>query len=155
MPPSAIVAFDSSDLDEDHCPPGWSPFLLARAHVLVGAGDPRKAPEKMAFDEKGRPLEGYVLRQHGGEQAHQLTPGELPSYRPEIQKIPAQTRFELKETDVVPCDGSGCNQLGAITDRSRAGQHGIVNLAISSIGEDKPHNNMPPYVGVYYCRKDK
>jgi hypothetical protein len=30
VPPGAVMAFDRSDLDEDHCPSGWTPFLEAR-----------------------------------------------------------------------------------------------------------------------------
>ncbi|WP_338695242.1 hypothetical protein V5279_03845 [Bradyrhizobium sp. 26S5] len=154
VPSSAIVAFDSTDLDENTCPPGWSPFLLGRGRTLVGAGDPSKAPEKMAADENGRPLKGYVLRQHGGEQAHQLTPDELPAYKPEIIKE-NRTPFDFRETDVVPCLDNGCNQMGAVTDGHRGGQHTDVKLNISGIGKDKPHNTMPPFVAIYYCKKDK
>jgi hypothetical protein len=69
VPRGAVMAFDRDDLGVDACPPGWSPFLEARARVIVGAGDPSKAPGKMAFDERGERLQDYVLRQHGGQQA--------------------------------------------------------------------------------------
>lgn len=69
VPRGAVMAFDRDDLGRDRCPSGWAPFLEARARVIVGAGDPSEAPGKMAFDERGRRLEGYVLRQHGGQQA--------------------------------------------------------------------------------------
>jgi hypothetical protein len=70
VPRGAVVAFDRDDLTEDICPTGWVPFLEARAHVIVGAGDPSKSPGKMAYDERRKPLQGYVLRQHGGEQTY-------------------------------------------------------------------------------------
>src|ERR1700730_14874455 len=61
VPRGAVMAFDRDDLTEDHCPVGWVPFLEARAHVIVGAGDPAKSPGKMAYDERGNKLQGYVL----------------------------------------------------------------------------------------------
>jgi hypothetical protein len=154
MPPGAVIAFDRSDLDEDHCPKGWAPFLEARARVLVGAGDPKKAPEKMAFDEAARPLQGYVLRQHGGEQVHQLTAHEIPEFAPRILKAQGNP-VDLKETDVVPCLDAGCNQMGALTDGFRPGQHTNMPLHLEGFGKTPPDpaNNMPPFLGIYYCKK--
>jgi hypothetical protein len=70
VPRGAVMAFDRDDLTEDTCPIGWVPFLEARAHVIVGAGDPAKSPGKMRYDERQKLLQGYVLRQHGGEQTY-------------------------------------------------------------------------------------
>jgi hypothetical protein len=154
VPEGAVMAFDRSDLDEDHCPPGWAPFLEARARVLVGAGDPKKAPGKMAFDETARPLKGYVLRQHGGEQVHQLTAAEIPEYAPRILNAQGNP-VDLRETDVVPCVDNGCNQKGALTEGFRPGQHTNTPLHLESLGKDPPNsgNNMPPFLSIYYCRK--
>jgi hypothetical protein len=68
VPRGAVVAFDRDDLGNDRCPRGWTSFLEARGRTIVGAGNPETAPGKMAYDETGRQLRGYVLRQHGGEQ---------------------------------------------------------------------------------------
>jgi hypothetical protein len=68
IPSGAVLAFDAPNLNQDRCPLGWTPFLEARGRTIVGAGDPSRAPGKMAADENGRMLKGYVLRQHGGEQ---------------------------------------------------------------------------------------
>jgi hypothetical protein len=152
LPSSAIVAFDSTDLDEDHCPSGWTPFLLARARVLVGGGDPSKSPEKMAYDEQGRKLQGYVLRQHGGEQIHKLTADELPVYSPVIIKENG-TVFNTHESSAVPCLDSGCNNLGVLSE-PRPGQASVA-LHFNGFGkEDKHHNIMPPFLSVYYCKKN-
>jgi hypothetical protein len=154
VPSGAVVGFDRSDLDEDHCPDGWTPFLYARARTLVGAGDPQKAPEKMALDERGRPLDGYTLRQHGGEQIHQLTLDELPQYSPLLIKQ-GGVPFSLKEGAAVPClDGdAGCNHLGVITE-GRAGLS-TTQLTLSGFGKaENSNNSTSPFIAVYYCKKN-
>lgn len=131
-PRGAVVAFDRDDLDENHCPDGWSPFLYARARTIVGAGDPSHTPEKMPFSENGVPLSGYVLRQHGGEQKHLLTIDEMPRH-----------------------DHGG----GAVGTRDHAGldnsAHGVANdiKPLESQGGGQPHNIMPPFIALYYCKK--
>jgi hypothetical protein len=153
VPSGAVLAFDLTDLDEDHCPEGWSPFLYARGRTLVGAGDPQKAPEKMALDERSRKLEGYVLRQHGGEQVHHLDLDELPLYTPSIAKQNGYA-FVAREGTAVPClDGDqGCSHLNVITE----GRPGLSTTPLAIVGfgkADSTFNLRPPFVAVYYCRK--
>lgn len=77
VPRGAVLAFDRDDLSENKCPPTWTPFLEARGRTIVGAGNPENGPGKMAYDETGRMLKGFVLRQHGGEQVLVDVPGSL------------------------------------------------------------------------------
>ncbi|UCI19915.1 hypothetical protein FJ970_02785 [Mesorhizobium sp. B2-1-8] len=154
IPTGAVVAFDRTDLDEDNCPEGWKPFLYARGRTLVGAGDPQKAPEEMAFDERGRKLEGYILRRHGGEQIHQLTLDELPIYSPVVVRQNGVS-FGFKAGTAVPClDGDkGCNHMSVVTEDRPSLT--TTPLSIVGFGKADNHNNaMPPFVAVYYCRKN-
>jgi hypothetical protein len=67
LPWGAVVAFDRSDLDDDRCLPGWSPYREARARTIVGAGDPNKA-RGQGIDELGHRMRSYSLLEKGGVQ---------------------------------------------------------------------------------------
>jgi len=137
VPSTAIVAFDNTSLTQDKCPAGWSRFLEARGRVIVGAGDPSKAPGKMPFDERGpeggKPLVGYVLRQHGGMPITQLTITELPPHSHEYESE-------------VGVDGNRSGRQDATFQRA--------NKQTSIVGGGQPFTNMPPYVALFYCKKD-
>ena len=76
----AVVAFDRSDLDEERCPSGWSPFLESRGRVLVGADKTSRAPGGMRFDRPGMELRERGFRSWGGEAAVVLTEAQMPRH---------------------------------------------------------------------------
>ncbi|MCG8186970.1 hypothetical protein J2Q11_13190 [Tenacibaculum finnmarkense genomovar finnmarkense] len=93
----------------------------------------------------GRMLVGYDANQtefntigkKGGEKTHKLTVSELPSHRIRYKDI---FYSEYTGTVNIPSKiGSGH------TDRDNKG-HEMYYRYSDSIGNDKPHNNLPPYI---------
>jgi hypothetical protein len=99
VPHGAVMAFDRDDLTDSSCPPGWRPFLEARARTIIGAGDPALAPGDNAVDDSGKKLLGYVLRQHGGYQRFIGGPdrGELLPVRPIADLVPFIALYYCKK----------------------------------------------------------
>lgn len=153
VPPSAVVAFDDSNLTSNSCPPGWHPFKEALGRSIIGAGSTSEAPDGMTKDSTGRILIGSSFRGYGGEEFHQLTPAELPSYSPRVITTKGEP-VDLRITDVVPCLDGGCNQMGALTAGYRSGQHTNVPVSIEAIGSDQAHSVRSPYLALFYCKKD-
>jgi len=148
VPEGAVVAFDRADLTQDDCPDGWRPYKLARARTIVGAGALTPDLLKMATDEHGRPLVGYVLRQHGGEQVHELRLEEIPSH------VHTFVDHQFVVTTPAPRDS-----FGGLREPAGGGAGQAQNTTNPVGGNDRretvPHNTMPPFIALYYCKKDK
>lgn len=131
VPAGAVMPFDRAPANP--CPTGWEVFKEATSRAIIGAGDSANFYEpKFARDERGRPLTPRAYREHGGEEIHQLTVDEMPTHA-----------------------HSYGTESG--TDGNRSGQQDATYSRISantgSAGGDQPHNNMPPYVALYFCVK--
>lgn len=141
IPRGAVIAFDRDDLDADSCPPGWEPFTMARGRTIVGAGDPAAAPAKFGFDENGIALTHRVHRQHGGEEAHVLSAAALPEHAHELAE----------------------NFAGVLSRIANGGDKGFqwkegvdefgYSVRSGTVGEGAAHNNMPPFIALYFCKK--
>jgi hypothetical protein len=151
----AVVAFDRSDLPAETCPAGWSVFDEGRGRVIVGAGDPKKAPGTWGLDEKDRPLRNLAARDRGGLVSKQLDVKELPSAaRSRVHFVKNNGLMDFRLTDVVPCLGSGCNQMGALTNGFRDGQHTNEPAEIRlEGGQGAEFSLMQPFVALILCKK--
>ena len=124
-PRGAVIAFDRDDLNVDLCPNGWVPFKKP-GHVVVGAGD--AAP--------------YLFREQGGAEMHKLTLDEMPKHEHPIKE------YEWGHT----INGNGHSRRIDVDDGPP--WSGITGqLVASSRGGGKAHNNMPPYIALYLCKK--
>ena len=145
VPRGAVLAFDRADLNQDKCPQGWSPFKEGRGRTIVGAGDPRAAPGAFGFDENKMPLENRALRQHGGTENHMLLPNEIP--RHEHPVIGMEWGYDVDGNGhparILVEDGPPYNN---VTGRLTAGPQ-------EDYKRQAPHNNIPPYISLYLCRK--
>ncbi|MFV0303237.1 MAG: hypothetical protein ACK5IP_20605 [Paracoccus sp. (in: a-proteobacteria)] len=131
VPSGAIMAFDLGSSRE--CPEGWEILRETAGRVVVGAGDPQANKERAyGFDDTGRPLTPRKYRQHGGEEIVQLSIDQMPSHGHNYE-----TRARVMK------------QSGTHT----AVWEGSAQAESSLAGGDKPHNNMPPYIAFYYCKK--
>lgn len=156
VPKEAVVAFNIDD--GLSCPPGWSHFESARARVLVGAGDPREAPGKMGFDRHGERLTQYVRGQHGGAEKHILSEAEMPSHGHDNGTLTAGA----SELFIHRSDGRYAAPSGALHDNLYGPSHGVnfgshehpITGSTDFSGMGKPHNNMPPYIALYFCKKN-
>lgn len=78
----------------------------------------------------------YSAGDVGGESSHTLTIEEMPSH---VHKISSTLMWADKTGDVQP---------GTKTYYQRSG-----NQTTQSVGDNKPHNNMPPYLAVYMWKR--
>lgn len=80
----------------------------------------------------------YTAGQKYGERKHQLTTDELPKFTPST-------------SEPIWNDGSGTELGHTVSWRG----HGTLNILsqFSSIGKDKPHNNLPPSVCAYCWKR--
>ena len=124
-PRGAIVAFDRDDLGVDHCPEGWDPFELP-GHVIVGAGS--DAP--------------YRFRDLGGAAEHTLAVEEMPRHEHHIMN------FEWGHT----VNGNGAPARIDVDD-GPPWENSVGRLVTDARGGGKAHNNMPPYIALYLCKK--
>ncbi len=136
-PPSgAVLAFDIST--EKGCPNGWEPFQVAAGRMIVGAGVNNNT------DSNGAALTDYPALQEGlagafgGEERTKLSVQQLPSHSHPILR-----------TDRKDGDGKFVNwaSMGGPNNKS-TGQ------GTAAVGDNHAHNNMPPYIALYFCKKD-
>lgn len=142
VPDGSVIAFDRSDLDQDTCPTGWKPFKESRGRMIVGAGDPSAAPGAFGSDEKGNPLSNRAPRQYGGTEEHQLTPDEMARHNHPV------TGLEWG----VSVNGND-HPLRLDADDGGPWRNKTGRLSTGEVGKGDPHNNMPPYITLYLCKK--
>lgn len=148
VPPGAIVAFWSEQNDEHAkaCPtPGWSPATELNGRVIVGAGKQNESWQRyLSGSEKpDAALVSFTERKPrvtGGEETHLLTEAG----------VPAHDHSNGQYTILLKRDGQ---YTVTLTDPG-----GTPNLEsgepLRSFGGSKPHNNMPPFMALYYCKKN-
>ena len=124
----AVVAFDRGT-----CPPGWESYNNGRGRVLVGAG-------QGTADEQGRPLSLRKINQTGGEEMHVLTIPEMPKH----DHSSGNHKLLLEQT--------GRNTAPGFDDTSNEIDMRF-GKPITSQGEGKPHNTMPPFIVLTFCIK--
>jgi microcystin-dependent protein len=122
------------------------PVTDLAGRMVVGAG-------KSNNDQNGKVLTDREVGTTGGEESHILSRDELPPVRPNI--FFATNQGPMIVTDVVPCLGNGCSQMGAITTGFRGGQHTNLPVSIEALGKGTPGNNMPPFRVLLFCERQK
>lgn len=112
----------------ERCPEGWSRYSDVDGRMIVGVG--RRAGASKEFI--------YSFKDTGGEEEHTLTIAELPghshnsNYALNGQSLPWGPGSH-------PIPTSAANK-GAATDWIAGG--------------GQPHNNMPPYIALHFCKKN-
>ena len=109
----------------DGCPDGWTPLSIAEGRVVVGAG------------------QGYAYRDRGGEESVSLTERHMPAH------VHTISRFEWGHT---VNGGDGDRERLDVDNNEPTRAHG--ELVTDNVGAGEAHPNMPPYVALYFCRKE-
>ncbi|MEO0525424.1 MAG: hypothetical protein AAF088_21165, partial [Pseudomonadota bacterium] len=162
IPSGAVLAFDLPN----GCPMGWNTFEEATSRAIVGAYSDRAAGNINAptEDENGQALSARHYRSWGGTETHKLEVSELPSHDHDASNL--KTAKDGQHAHVTAGGGGegrgeGVIDEGPRTDRaatitltgSGPHEHGIVGT-VSAKGGGAPHNNMPPYLALHYCKKE-
>lgn len=150
----AILAFDrsgaTSNADETsgYCPKGWEWFEPSGGRFIVGAG------QHQNVDENGRRLTRYPsfleieAEALGGTESHTLKEAELPEHRHDFGFWFSDSDGDDKTYDskLPPRFRSGLNTNNRWTARS-------TRTPVGTAGSGQAHNNMPPYVALFYCKR--
>ncbi len=126
IPSGAVIAFASSETQP--CPgDDWKLFEEAKGRFIVGAGHGNRSE-----------LTPRQVGDIGGEESVALTLEEMPWHQHPMGIERGQGSGEAYPY-MRPASGSGqtTEGIGGLPDHAT-----------------KPHNNVPPYVALYFCKKD-
>ena len=108
------------------CPKeGWTSYNEADGRFILGVGT--------------GPLKQFVgLHTEGGEEEVTLKLSQMPKHQ---HLLPVSKNHPEKE-------------WGVKADTSKGNWTGTAHRSSDFRGGSKPHNNMPPYIALYFCKKD-
>lgn len=129
---------------DDPCPkPGWTRFNEANGRFLLGVG-------------KGPLKKRAIPKVTGGEEENTLTVEQMPLHRHGISDKGADTKVIHPGR---PLDGK--NHVGVTSLDENGSLKSANTYAVggpkrsdrkTELGEAAPHNNMPPYIALYFCQ---
>jgi hypothetical protein len=128
LPGGAVIAFTRSD----GCPDGWVEYLPAAGRTIVGAGPHSN------LDVSGTPLSIHAYAAVGGEELHTLTVDEMAPHHHNSATVDLLPKSEVTWTTT-----EGDFRVGEPRVRTDA--------EITAQGGGKAHNNMPPFIALYFC----
>ena len=135
----AIIAY-YSDKGEKRCPAGWSPYEEAKDRFIIAAGG------KHPFGEKGGEetvtLSGNQMPKHG----HIMFTGSGAAG----QNYPNKSQHVAVSANISSGGLANANFEYQIRPGSGVPTRGLTG----DVGGNQPHNNMPPYIALYFCKKD-
>ena len=131
VPQHAVVAFDTPD----SCPNGWSPFAEAQSRFMIGAtfGLDNNLATTVSLTQ-------YKYRGHDGEETVTLTEPQIPKHNHGLLSV-------LDNKPLPP-------PIDAKRHVPIAGPYTGEYMREFDMGDSQPHNNMPPYIALYFCKKD-
>jgi len=109
------------------CPTGWSDFDEGAGRVILGVGKGDGLTERKLLDDGGEEMVELTIKQLP---KHSHAYGDIHYYDQKVGAPDCQTK---------PGDGAGeCRDTPRETKSS---------------GENQPHDNMPPYIVLRFCKK--
>lgn len=166
----AVIAFDRSEdrgggVAGGACPIGWTLFRDAGGRMIIGAGAHGNVDENDVQLSDYRAFADNPEDARGGVETHTLTVPEMPTHTHKLGTLAVEDvenyihrtedKAEVSSTYRVPgplfSPAAGSRNFGKHN-------HGLKgNLAMAGGGQDgktMPHNNMPPYIALYFCKKE-
>ncbi len=159
FPEGAVVAF------ADECPAeqGWSVFKPATARFIIGAGnqfDPKHQQwlrKRSQGGEERQDLTPRALNSSDGEEFHILSYAEMPAHAHQVIDPGHDHSITLEKTNMGEFAGYFWTRRelsqGAERKNFQVG-NSPTNIKIDEAGGGDPHNNMPPYIALYFCKKN-
>lgn len=129
----AVVAFDRPE----ECPEGWDLFKAGFGRMIIGAGGPGDGLTKREF------------RLMGGTESHRLTSDELPRHEHPVVGVGDMRITEWGHS-------VNNNDFPARLDVDDGPPYNGVKgrlVAQAKKTEAVQHNNMPPFISLYLCKK--
>lgn len=126
--PIGMIALWSGN--EDTIPTGWQRVRELDGRFPVGVG---------SSNDTANNGHNFAIREMGGEYRHKLTENEMPRHSHNIYIKNAHVEYGGSDRGDRPVSLTPDGQVG--TDK-------VVQLT----GGDVPHNNIPPFYGVYFIR---
>lgn len=141
-PKGAVVAFDRSD----GCPVGWTDYKEARGRTIIGATDHEGDPGNQPARSLGESL---------GNASVTLDDNNIPRHfhtSPRVQDVPTENEAFLFSVDRDSDEGrflqlADSGSLKVVT-------RGRTSFAGAETTRTEPFDNMPPYVALYFCKKE-
>jgi hypothetical protein len=151
IPKDAVVAFA-----DDSCPSGWSRYTKAHGRMIVGATENAEFITEYSKGSDGKQLPFKKFGEHGGQATVTLTEDQMPIHGHFLfSNSFAPGGRSVNKGSAVQARGSGGNlnqHEYALTGTTVAG---LPDVGLSGqAGGKKPHPNMPPYIALYFCKKD-
>lgn len=152
IPEGAVMAFDLPN----GCPEGWSRFNEGSGRMIVGVG------KRVGVDGSFRLLadsRGSVYDQ-GGAETHELELTEMPAHGHRISTDHGRDYIHDGLAGFSHAPGS---DYGILDNFSEVPNKPNWTTVLPNVlektgglpdGTTKPHNNMPPYIALYYCKKE-
>lgn len=143
FPPGLIIA--STIECRDIRGGGWSNFDAAGGRFIIGAGphpgNPGVTKSYTAFTTEGAlPSTGYE-KSTGGEEKHILT----------IPEMPVHDHANSPHVFLLQSDSN--DTIGSVRDQTTGEPNLHTTGRIKPEGGNQPHNIIPPYVALYYCKR--
>lgn len=150
MAKGAVIAFDrSEDTSDDNskgsCPEGWSLFREAGGRMILGAGEHSNEGITKYPSFMDNPSIAT-----GGEEKVTLSESQLPRHTHSFDfwfsnNDGTRGNFDPAQAARIR---TGLNTSGRWTHQSDRSPIGAAGVRRNS------HNNMPPYIALYFCKKD-
>lgn len=139
-------------------PGDWMNFEDGAGKFIMGVGDGElryRGPHRPEGSPNVVSLTTVAFGDQGGAEKHRLQAGEMPQHRHTISTHGPYG----KGTHDGLAGGQANVGIDAVYDagaQDTPGQWSPAKLVdiMSPQGNDKPHNNMPPYVALYFCKKE-
>ena len=126
---------------------GWEEYAEGAGKFLLGAGAGMLRPQGPHAPtlESGKgeiPLSEIKFGDQGGSEMHTLSTEEMPAHEHPVSNL--EWGYDV--------DGNGKPARIEVDDGPP--WDGVTGkLVAGPVGGGQPHNNMPPYIAVYFCKK--
>ncbi|WP_133122873.1 hypothetical protein [Zhengella mangrovi] len=141
FPPDAVVAFDL----KGGCPTGWDNVTDTEEGRQRFAGRFIVAAGPAQMRSEGGSTEERKFRIGGGEERVTLETDQMPNHRHAIYPHSGVLASNDPAQSIPRAQGAGAT--GEINQ--------VRNGVTGAEGGGQSHNNMPPYIALHYCKKNK